>query len=48
MIVFIFYLLRVWLDKIEYARREAWLAGAKDLCEVERRMRTLENGDSFQ
>ncbi|MFM0337029.1 DUF3563 family protein [Paraburkholderia fungorum] len=48
MIILIFYLLNAWLDAIEYARREAWLADAKDLCEVERRMRTLENGDSYR
>jgi hypothetical protein len=46
MIVFIVLILDAWLDVLERKRADAYFAGAKDLGEVERRMRALEHGDA--
>jgi hypothetical protein len=48
MIVFIFIVLDAWLDVLERKRADAYFAGAKDLGEIERRMRALESGDAYR
>ena len=48
MIGFIFRLFDAWLDTIEHKRLEVYLADAKDLGEVERRLRIRENGGTFR
>ncbi|MDR5739249.1 MULTISPECIES: DUF3563 family protein [unclassified Caballeronia] len=45
MIMFLFYLLDAWLDASERKRHDAYVSDAKDLADVERRIRKLETGD---
>jgi hypothetical protein len=47
MIVLIVYLIDAWLDAAERRRREAYIANSKDLSDVERRIRLLENRDAL-
>jgi hypothetical protein len=42
MFIYLFLLLRKALDRAEHSRRDAYLASAADLAELERRMRSME------
>lgn len=42
MFIYLFLLLRKALDRAEHSRRDAYLASAVDMGELERRMRSME------
>jgi hypothetical protein len=44
MFAFLFTRIGLWLERTEQHRNDAYLAAAGDLAELERRMRSLENG----
>jgi hypothetical protein len=44
MLIYLFVLLRKALDRAEHSRRDAYLASAVDLGELERRMRSIDIG----
>jgi hypothetical protein len=45
MFIYFFLLLRKALDRAEHSRREAYLASAVDMGELERRMRSMDIDD---
>jgi Protein of unknown function (DUF3563) len=42
LLIYLFPLLRKALDRAEHSRRDAYLASAVDMCELERRMHSME------
>jgi hypothetical protein len=42
MFIYLFLLLQELLDRAEHSRRDAYLASAVDMCELERRMQSLD------